>query len=606
MASMQRRQEFAGGLRFADILQGYRTEFPGDEATHGRLGSALGRLLNAGSVTRVEPIRRPVRYRVVGAVSSSGLPPEVAARLIEHALEAVRDLFREAGHPVRTRAVSRELRQRGQWPDRFLHLNALLNSLAGGPQAALTRESVVSTFGRRAYHWAPAAPRSPERSRPALPPAQALVPARATAVRNAMAAASAARPLSARELRWWLEWAHSEGTRSEQRIAAQLRKDTREYQGLGRALRNLALNDASHPTAADRVRLVRTQLTCHGGPPTRYGLGKTGSRQQFAILLEDVALALRLDEENALDDVTAPSQLPQAHPTDLDALSGYRELAVRAALVHWLNGHSLTELDGGCRRELRHIKWLLALQNDSTLPYNAAYARRVELTVTARRVRILRVAIALHLRGLAEGPPGALGTVGTTSLLDLASAKRLFFLLHDAGEVAQPKHAIVFAGARRFPVSGRDTGGKLPKAGEHAALDRVDALMALGGSLDDARAPWTRGIVANAGRYLGPVFRDPAVLGKVLHERRGTEEWNIALVASALLGVLPLESLTSNDTSALRAIILSMALLFPERAQILSRLEALLNRGIRGETEEILDTAIRRLSAGSVLLIAEP
>lgn len=280
-------------LTFAELLAAYRSRYD-DASSADTLHSPLGALLHGGEVVRAGHRSGRLVYQAVlpsvDPLSGSRLDRELRT-MMSHASKVVATLYQRHGTPIPTAWISNELKRRKLWPDRFQRLTLVLERLeessassdgSEGP-SAVRRVVSRSIQGAPRVAWVPAA----------APARHVRVPQKdADAVRPAIDAAAkgAGRPVSRRELRWWL--------------LAQL-PPTRLERSLSSVLRNVAYRDRER-TLGPAVRLESGPLCCHGGAPHRYYLLRADRLQIDGCRITDASFTLRVAEELAcIDDAHA-------------------------------------------------------------------------------------------------------------------------------------------------------------------------------------------------------------------------------------------------------------------------------------------------------------
>ena len=283
-----RSHHAAGGepLAFADLLAAYRTRYD-DPPTPDALHAPLGALLHSGEVVRVGRHGRRVTYQAVLPVVGSKLESLIdrEMRVMERrASSVVADLHGRYRVPIPTAWISRELKRRKLWPDRFQRLTLVLTRLeessaaAGGRTklASLRRVESRSLQGLPKVAWIPAT---------AIGSHGTVPRDRADTLRRAVKAAAkgAGRPISRQELRWW--WSAQSFEAGSERMLATL-------------LKSVAYRDAAGASDS-AVRVVTGPLSCHGGAPPRYYLRSTSSVQRDACRITDASVVLRVAEELA-------------------------------------------------------------------------------------------------------------------------------------------------------------------------------------------------------------------------------------------------------------------------------------------------------------------
>lgn len=512
------------GLTFAALLVAYRSKYR-DASSPDSLHSPLGALLHAGEIVRTGRRDGRVVYRaVVSAVGSSvddSLERELST-MTRQASRVVADLYREHRVPIPTAWISAELKRRKLWPDRFQRLTLVLSRLqessavhTGAGTLGVRRVVSRSFAGSSKVAWVPAGVRGSPASVP---------PGEADALRHAISAAAeaAGRPVSRKELRWWL-MAHS--------------RDIRLTRSLGKRLKNLAYRDSGR-TFGSGSRMVAGPLSCHGGTPVRYYLGSLDRLQRDACRITDASATLRVAQEDG-GIMAARHQLP----IECDPVR--RLISLRAALLnHAWHAHAGTEPEEALALARRAATTTAAWaaegpRSDGVRQGRARDAARSLADVDACEHLLGR----RHEQAWNERRPRGVGEAATVSL---GALREFADVLTKAGELRLVRAEAAYADARRFPFgrAGACTGP--PAVGLHpgdtlAVVDRVDALL---GIVRHVKAHHAVGLITAAAALLGHVLRDAAVVNDVLdrlhcettnshaHERRK------AIIVLGMLGVV--------------------------------------------------------------------
>ena len=513
------------GLTFAEIVERYREAHPEDRAATENLKSAVGALIHDAMLVRTGVRRRRTVYAYRGRGGPS-LSEERLAALRDAIVEVVEVHSRVEGTPMATGAVREALKSRGLWPDRFGRLSLLLTGLTGTRYGAPRLQSIVSRTanGRTARFWL--SNRAPTQSAPA--PAT-----RAEALRRAVGAAAdqLGRPVSKREIGWWLD---AQPAGSPLRAAL-------DGTALARVLKNATDHDALHAGTPGHVHAVEGPLTCYGGAPTRYLLRPPTSDEVTACRIEDALLAVRPAEELAA--VARLEGLADARRSaPLLALARARRALVVAALRRYADpdgvvGHRAVRR--GLMRERAAIATLARFVADSSAAYGARYSRDAHVEALRAELDAAWEPLATSSRDEAAQPR----FVGRAALVSARDVRDFATRAVTSGEAPAGRPHALYASARRFPVD-RVTIGSPPArrgADELAQLDRPDAIL---GVFSRVTGPATRRLIESANAVLGLVLRDAAFLRTLLDEispaDRDARAIRRALVVSlALLGDCP-------------------------------------------------------------------
>lgn len=487
-------------LAFADLLAAYRSRY-GEPFSPDALHAPLGALLHSGEVVRVGRHGRRVTYQAVLPAVDSRLESLIdrEMRVMERrASSVVADLYRRHRVPIPTTWISGELKRRNLWPDRFQRLTLVLTRLeqlspADGDRAELVglrRMMSRSLQGLPKVAWIPATARGSHGTVPRE---------RADTLRRAVKAAAkgAGRPISRRELRWWLSGQSLE--------AGQERM-------LGALLKSVAYRDAA--SARDSaIGVVTGPLSCHGGAAARYHLGSPSSVQRDACRITDASVALRVADElaslqAARHELSAPS----------DALGGFVAIRTRL-LAHAWHAHAGGEPAEALKLAIRAATAIAA--------WGIAEPRASDGVRQARGREAARVLADLRAsEGLLESEyprwtssslrPRGVGEAATVSLHEV---REFADMLAAAGELRVARLEKTYATAKRFPVRGAQpstlarSARRLSPGDRLAVVDRVDAISDLVHHLVAARAA---SLVNAAAGLLGHVMRDAATVTELL------------------------------------------------------------------------------------------
>ena len=489
------------------------------------LHSALGALLHGGEVLRVGRRDGNVVYRAalpaVETSSVSSIDREMRT-MARRASRVVADLYREKGVPIPTAWISAELKRRKLWPDRFQRLTLVLTRLeestavVEGAIPGIRRVASRTLRGSARVAWIPADASA----------RHGAVPQHHTdSVRRTVhaAAKAAGRPVSWRELRWWL--------------AAQ--SDVRVDRSLGKRLKNVAYRDASQPSGP-AIRVIAGPLACHGGAPSRYYLGSPARLQRDACRITDASTILRVAEESL---GIAAARVAASGSDPLRRFISLRE----SLLKHAWHAHAGPEPAEALALAIRAAETTAAWSIRAARGSDGARQDRARQSA---RLRADLVASKQLLDGtrdecaLNNGRPRGVGETATVSLGEL---RELTELLTEAGELRLVRPEAAYADARRLPI--RRSAASTPLAsspgiqsGERfAVVDRVDSLL---GIMQHVVAMRAAPLVTEAAALLGHVVRDASVLIELLERLRWDTtrdrayERRLVVIALGMLGVV--------------------------------------------------------------------
>lgn len=599
-------QRLRRGVTVGEIGVGYTSHY-GDEppaAFTSRVHSLVkGGVLVAvgGRVGRTRYAWRETAelYREADAVADPG---DDVLRVLVACTAAVA----RRGRAVSTREVAEELRRL----DLVLgseDINAVRRALTtlartrtrGHPDwhaPRVVRETYRSTTGHGSAWWRPAArPAAKDNSREICTAAEdnrgASLPAfsRSAAIRAAVdrCVAEVGRPVSRRELRWWLL-----AGRATDLAAATLAKD---LESVAQADRR-AVEGGAPP--GGRLLRLEGDLTAFGAAPPRVVVMPSTWTGQLAGRIEDAALGLRLaDEVEGIARARRHAERRVSAP--LARLATARESALRQAFAHLTVDPRNDDLAGA----------LTALA--------ASYDVLEELVLTASHSSDTRDAILREFRerrrhvgavSLVAGPEGA-GT-GETAAWRLPGVSResLTAFVEAAGlELGQPvAWAKLLTGVRRTvsatpekaPIPGRGHG---PPA---ILIDRVDALQAIYRRVPVARA---NALLGAAEGLLGQVLRNPALVRQVSDEAEATGDratCRAAVISLGLLGALGREAralAAGGEARDVAAAILATVLADPAAA--LDRVAEIGRDARNAEASRIAEKAAVRIRRGRLISV---
>ena len=589
------------GFSFAEILSGYRKEYPGDAATHDSLTSTVGALVHAGELARERGAGRKVLY----------LPqpsPNVATddSLLARAVVEIVESYYEVHHcPISTAAITAELKRRALWPERFARLHPLLRRLAsdGGIEGdgwdlnlpAVQRADARTAIGEHVAFWIPVG----EPAQCATEPSS-----RADALRHVVAAASLGlgRPVSKSELRWCLDAQPGQSPFREMLDPSRL----------GPHLQHTVERDAPYLPLTSRLRAVDGPLTCHGGPPRRY-LHRSPSQEELAACrLEDAVIAIRPATELAGTRKLEARARALRSPTLADVARTRRRL-----VAHALRAYSGPELRAIARRVSSSYETLARWIDESSISYASRYSRRRELTEAQQELdAVLHRLSAFESTGSHRTTRRTLATaagatlhVGRAGLVSVKVIRDFAIYASHSGDLDTPRPELAYARARRFPnpaLVRRPPADTLVMVDTLAFLDRADAVLAVFSASEPRRAMT---LLASAHLVLGEVLRDVTFLQD--HLTRSLLETSVVRrpvgLAAALLGECPeLKALApgTDNVEDVRAYVLA-ALVSDLDAEMVHRRVLECARVARGPARAIARRALHALEAGRLVSILE-
>jgi hypothetical protein len=499
-------------------------------------------------------------------------------------LKALRSAYKRAGRAVSTSEVRAEVRRLGLKLSSSnintigKRLETLARRRTRGARSMrppqVIRIHAESTAGQPSAHWVPAdvvgevtvAPRS-----------------RADALRRAVFAGSLDlfRPVSRRELRWWLSTP----------AADQTLRGLIATHNISGELGRLARHDAAHAWDPGRVHTVRTAFTCHGGGDPRYLLGPPAPIDIALCRIEDALLLLRpADELHGIQVLKRRAQVARSEV--LAVLATVRE-DLLASLVHGVLG------DFPDRRHLMHRARLAG----------TALRRWVEqtqrLTPDQRDKRLQTLgdrdyqlsALAKLANRPSPGPEPVCLRIGEAGVVDYAEIKPVVERAAELLDIPLRSAHTLIQAARRVPVD-RLPASRFGNANERplARLDRVDVLTALWELFSVPRA---RSLLLNAQFALGYVLRDGLLLESLLPHvpRRAPDERRTLVVALGLLGtVLGYAEAGLDRSGADDAAAWALAVILA-RGFGAEEVLAAEKRSLAGPARQVVDEALMRVSA---------
>ena len=578
---------------FAEILARYAAAYPGDLATHDRLTSTVSALVHAGELARERGAGRRLLY-VPQRPSNVGADDATLAYVVVEIVESHHAAHRS---PIPTAAISTELKRRALWPDRFARLTRLLRRLASeadtGANAwglslpAIQRADARTLIGEAVAFWVPVG----------VPAQCSTAPSSvADALRRAVAAtaSSLGRPVSKRELRWWLD---------AQPAGSPLR-EMLEPSRVGPHLQHTVARDAAYLPSTGRVRAVESPLTCHGGPPRRYLHRSPSSRELAACRLEDAVLAVRPATELVGIEKLESYARTLRSATLVEVVRTRRQL-----LTHTLRAYAGVDIGASARRVGSSFDTLARWIDESSLSYAAQYSRRRQVEeAREEHGAAVRVIVAPKLapsrrpttRSRASGAEAA-RYVGHAGLVSVTAIRDFAMRAAREGDLDAPRPELTYARARRFPNPALSTRHGTESL---ALLDRADAVLAVFGAAHPARA---MALLASAQVVLGEVLRDTAFLQDQLSRARAGNVRRPLALASALLGECPdlkLVAPDASDTEDVRAYVLAAIVSDVEAEQVHRRVLECARRS-RGTARAVARRALEALDARRVLSVLE-
>jgi hypothetical protein len=418
------------------------------------------------------------------------------------------------------------------------------------------------------------------------------------------------RPGSRTEIVWWVDAHHANEPLARfvdpSKLAVDLRLATRQrtYRGRG-------------DTPTSNAVLVRSDLTCAGGPALRFAVAATADLRNaplaavmvHACLLEDVLYAYRPHME--LRSIAALER-----EADMLGVPLLRTVAAqrRAMLERAVGRTVLPEMDAEEQQlaveRAQHALQTLEVWIDLSRGITAD-SRRARRRLAAERRRGLTALARL----LGAPTPGGIdasartvqivGEAAVLSLRELASlgaAARAEDVPTGGGGRGMPT---ALEGARRFPPLGEKPLGWQADAwlgggrGDLAVVDRVDALLAI---YDAMGLPVASALLGDASALLGHVIRDADFVREVLAALPAGEApvRRAAVVALGLLGTLPplAEAVTDLRSSHdLEAYVFACALAGPTDVAA-RRISDAYTAASGDAAREVADLALARLEGG--------
>lgn len=573
-------EELGRGAEIAELRRAYEAR-TGQKAPRS-FTSEIHSLARRGVLERTGGRAGHTLYAPVGSGLAGRESNQDDALLVLRALESA---YERTGRAVSTAEVSAELRRLGLRLSSN-HVNAVkkrletlsLQRTRGAPtmrRPQVIRINAESTTGQPSAHWIPAdvigqvavAPRS-----------------RADALRRAVFCASLElfRPVSRRELRWWLSTPAAEQT-LRGLIAS------RNFSGdLGR----LARHDAAYEWNVGRVHTVRTEFTCHGGGDPRYLLGPPAPIDVALCRIEDALLLLRpADELHAIQVVRR-----RAQNTRSDVLAVLAEIRedLLVSLVH-----SLLE-DFPDRRHLIHRAWLVS----GGLRRWIEQAERLTHNQRDGRLRALgnRDYQLSALAKLADKPRPGLKPrclrIGQAAAVDYTEIRPLVECAADRIGVSRRSAHVLIQATRRVPLR-KPRQNRFGRANEQplARLDRVDVLSGL---WDLFTVPRAHSLLLGAQLALGYVLRDAQLLESLLRQLPGhaSYERRTLVVALGLLGEVPSYAEAGLDPSAADDAAAWALAAILARGFDAKEVLAAEKRSLAGPARQVIDEALMRVSVG--------
>lgn len=579
---------------FAEMLARYAAAYPGDLATHDSLTSTVSALVHAGELARERGLGRRLLY-VPQRPSNVGADDATLARAVVEIVES----YYEAHHsPIPTAAISAEMKRRALWPDRFARLTRLLRLLASDADTradtsglslpAIQRADARTLIGEAVGFWVPVG----------VPVQCATAPSSsADALRRSVAAAASSlgRPVSKRDLRWWLD----------AQPAWSALREMLEPSRIGPHVQHTAERDLVYLPSTGRLRAVDGPLTCHGGAPRRYLHRSPSSQELAACRLEDAVLSIRPATELAGIEKLDLYARSLRSPILVEVVRTRRYLLAEALLVY----AGADDISATTRCVERSHDVLARWMDESSLSYAAHYSRRRQLAEAreelAGAVRVADASEFAPSRGLTNRPRtasakakryvGQAGLVSVTAIRDLATDAAT------VGDLDTPRPELTYARARRFPNPALAT---QPVSESLTLLDRADAMLAV---FDAAQPGRAMGLLASAQLVLGEVLRDTAFLQDQLTRAKAGEVRRPLALASALLGECPILTLVApdaGDAEDVRAYVLAALVSDVEAGRVHRRVLECARRS-RGAARAVARRAIKALEAGRLLSILE-
>ena len=584
------------GISFAELLAKYQSAFPDDAATHDSLTSAVGALLRDGALVRAGKRGRRTLYAVGRARANRGKRSVRRSKLAAATVATVESHYRSEGCPISTGEIRSALKEQGLWPDRYAGLPAMLRALLSAPGRGRSFERVTrpalklaptrTVTGRTVAFWIPVW--APDQC--ALRP-----PDRGEALRRAvdLAGAEVGRPVSKRELEWWLDT----------QPAGSILRAALAGAGLGPTIKNTVDRDRPHPSPSGRLHRVAGPLTISGGRPPRYTVGPPTPNDRAACTFEDAVDVVRPARELAT--LGALEALGHGYTGEtLGHVAADRRMLALHALGAYANLRATTEVSEALQAMRSRCAVLSRWVEEAPLSYSARYARREQLArVHDDLVALEQLIIASRRRRLHAAPAGTLRFAGGAALIATRPIREFTARAIASGEIPAARPNFVYAAARRF----RNPNPTRKKAAEErSCLDRVDALVEAFRQSCAQRA-WR--YVSLASTILGPVLRDAEYVRRRLTEVDEADRSlrPVLLVALGLLGGLPEVDDAAGDCRSVpnaRAFVLASALTDLDPGSLEGRLDAAGN-SFRGPARVVVNHALRRLERGAFMTLLE-
>lgn len=483
-------------------------------------------------------------------------------------LAALEALWARLGRPVSTREVAREWRERARSQGTAAPArgpNFVRKSLetlsrprtrgyAGFREPRVVRRTVEMLSGRPSAFWMPARVADAGAENELIAGWRSQAEEVRYFIRGAHAALG--RPAARSEVRWWLEYQAPTG--HEPYLVRR--------EAIGTAIDTTVKADRPYAGVRGRVHETRTAFTCHGGAPPRYRLGAASAAELAQCRFEDVAMALRVeDERRSIEALERRGHILQS--SAMEDIAWVRRRILRDRLYAAAQTVGVAEL----RARLRHTGRTLTSWLRTSQRRGGKYAGR-QARYVAERTRHVGAALRVLEADIQPLPfERAVLVVGEGAAAPIAAFDELLATAARRKRLSDRQIRTWLDPVRRVPVAqvgGRRIGSGAPEP--LSWLDRADALLAIFGRF---RASRTRVLLRTARLLLGEVIRDVGLLREWL--RGLTADEGVArraiIVALGLLGeAVPVEEAVPDpaDADDASAWVLATVLAEPDAAEV--------------------------------------
>lgn len=610
---LEETRRLGRAVAVAELYEPYASRF--GPAQPNVLTNALSALCQRKRVLKVGGRIKQSRYAHVEHPVPFGESDDPAPRL----LEAVKEGVEQLGHALSTGEVAERVRARGVTT---LNIDQILNLL-------ITLAHDADQKARRAHEtWAGPSLRRIEEKKPSGKPALFWAPigtsympparphARTDALRIAvqMSANALGRPVTRREVEWWLGAVTSA---NDSDVAAAAVSGGAPGRAAAHALRDADLralmnrvrfNDVERASVSTVVRTVETPLSGRGACRPRFAVGDVAPAAHAACLLEDLAYLLTPADE--LDGIATLERLAaDVRSPTLARLAGIRRvLLANAVASHVPATTSAADWVGAGARASRDAAATLAQWIDATTGARAEARLRAHMRLTTLDSQLSAFERGVtSYTGVGRGAPSTSarsilmepgvplvsleGLVGEANALTQRQPQFWTAVLNGARRVRTPRSTVR---AARTPEDAR------------TFLDRPDALLLLA---RECHLPLLNALLASARLALGEVLRDAPMLTQLTTELAAHEHdaRRALCMALALLGSVPeVETVWPEPSSAESAVLYVAAVcLAVDEAQERIRLLTAADRRARGGARRVTDQALMRAEAGDRLCVID-